>query len=124
MKEKSGFGKSVKVMLKAEGLKQKDLAERLGIGNGTLSDSLCATPNMGTMMRILDVLGYDIVFEKKTGMGSFRVKTGKEATMCDVCVYKEFSDDIEKALLKYQAGKEEEQKRNWYPDEDVENKET
>lgn len=50
----------IKELLKEKGMTQQDLAQRMGVAAGTLSQQINGSPTLDTLQRIADAIGVDI----------------------------------------------------------------
>ena len=85
----------IKEICREKGITQKDLAEKIGISAVGLAKAIAGNTTIGTLERVADALGVDIVelFAEKGDFVAFVRRQGET-----------FTFDSEKALIDYAEG--------------------
>lgn len=98
--KRSELARGIERILQVEGETKRGLAKRLDVSETQvqkyLSDDLLAS----SLIRILDAMGYEILFRKKTGMGMVNVL---DYDPCEGCHHKFFAEQISDALDNYRV---------------------
>lgn len=76
----------IKTVAKSRGLSMTDVAEKMGVGRVTLSQSLAGNPTLRTLQRIADVIGCNVgdFFEDERPKGAAKIicpHCGKEVAI-------------------------------------------
>lgn len=78
----------IRDLAKANGLKQTDIADMLGVTQGAISQHMNSDVRMKFLMQLLTVLGYKMVLVKsRDNAGEYEIGN----SMCDNCGYKIFT---------------------------------